>query len=779
MGTTVGTRLERREAWEKVTGKAKYTADTTAAGMLYTSLVTSTVAHGKIVNIDTTEADHAAGVISILTGKRVSILSGALLEDRPPLAFEKVRYYGEPVAMVVALAPELAAAAARLIAVEYEPLPAVGTVEQALAPGAPLVHEKLGEYVVTAEDVSPEPGTNIASSCKIRKGDMAVGWGASEVVIERHFSLPASSHAAMETHCADCEIAADGTVTVTTASQSPYTVKKLLAKLFSLEESKVIVKVPLVGGGYGGKSTVELEILAYLASQAAGGRPVRVQFDREQELATTPGRMALEADVKLGATRDGLLQAAEYRFCLDTGAYSDIAPYMAKAMAVDCTGPYRLENVSCDSLCVYTNHNYCTAFRGFSHESFTFCIERALDELAKACGVDALEIRRKNAVGEGDTSPTQVRITRSNTGDLTACLNQLESMANWQEGDLVDIGDNKVRAKGLACLWKTPDPPSNASAGAVITFNSDGSLNLSTGVVEMGSGGQTSLVQMLADKLNMEASRIHVTLGVDTALAPEYYKTVASMTTYIAGRAVMQAADDLVRQLKERAAIALRSPVEDLECGGEKIYLRHLPEMAIGFQDLAFGVKYPDGNTVGGQVIGTGSFVVNHIGPLDPESGKGKAGTAWTVGAQMVEVEYDRTEHTYRLIRAATVMDVGRAIDPELTACLIRGGMSMGLSLASREMFHYSADCKNETTSLRTYKLLHFGQEPRYLVGFVETPQQDAPFGCRACSEHGIIGMPAALGNALSRAADVELNALPIQPENIWQAVRTQRGEKR
>ena len=777
---SVGTSVVRKEAWEKVTGSAKYAGDLYRPGMLYARMVTSTIAHGKIIAVDKGKALAAPGVKCVVTGQDVPVLCGVLLKDRPALAIDKVRYFGEPVALVIALSEQDAAFGADQVAVQYEELPAIGSVAEALAPGAAPIHELLGSYEAVVADVYPQQGTNIASRYRIRKGDMRRGWQDSEVVVEEVYSLPPSDHLAMEVRSAQAEIKPDGAVHITTASQSPYTVRKLVSSLFDVEEGKVQVHVPFVGGGFGGKSTVQLEILAYIASRAVGGRLVRVQNTREQDMATSPGRLGLEGRVKLGAGRDGVVHAAEMRFWLDTGAYTDIAPNMSKAIAVDCTGPYNFENLSCDSLTVYTNHNYCTAFRGFSHESYTFCVERALDALARRCRLDPLELRRKNAIQAGNFSPTQVRITPSNTGDTAACIDKLRGLIGWDANSLrMEQGHHKVRAKGMSCLWKTPNPPSDASCGAVITFNSDGSLNLNVGVVEMGSGGQSQLAQMLADRMGMEYDRVHVSLGVNTELNPYYWKTVASMTNYIAGRAVMNAADDALQQIKQLAALALRSPAEDIEIKGEKAYLRHDPDYAIGFQDLVYGLKYPDGNAVGRQVVGRGSYVLNHISALDPETGKGNVGPSWTVGAQAVEVELDLREFSYRILKAATVMDVGKVIDPEATKAMIRGGMSMGLGLGSREAFTYDNACINRRTSLRTYKLLHIGEEPEYLLEFVETPQRDAPFGARVFSEHGIIGMPAALGNALSLAAGVELNQLPLTPESIWLTYAAQNEVKR
>lgn len=768
MSAAIGTNVKRIEAWEKVTGKANYAGDFYAPGTLHARIVTGSVAHGRILSIDFSEAIKQPGVRAVLDGKSFSALFGTLLEDQPALAIDKVRYFGEPLAIIIAASEAEAAFAAELVNVKYEPLPVVNSVRESVLQDSPLVHEAMMSYTRGANDLFPQAGTNIAASFQIRKGNLSLGWAASEVLIEEHYSLPGSDHAAMEVRIAQAEIKPGGTVEIMTCTQSPFAVKKLVSKTFHIPEGKVIVRVPLVGGGFGGKAAVHLEMLAYMASFAVGGSPVRLTITREQDMASCPARLGLEADIKLGAKRDGTIMAAELRFLLDTGAYCTSSPYMSKAIAADCTGPYNIENLWCDSLCVYTNHIPATSFRGFAHESCTFCVERALDTLAKQCGIDPLEFRLKNAILPGHLSPTQVRITSSNTGNTAACIQKLHSLINWEEGTRIELGDGKVRAKGMSCLWKTSTSPTDASAGAILTFNSDGSLNLNTGVVEMGSGGQTQLAQMLADKMKMDISRVHVRLDVDTQLNPHYWKTVASMTTYMVGRAVMRAADDIIAQLKAVASAALRCSPEELDIEKERIYLRSDPQLSLQFHELVHGLKYPNGNASGGQVIGRGSFIMGHLTPLNPQTGRGRTGPAWTVGAQAVEVELDTAEYTYRIIKAATVMDVGKLINPRAAEGSIRGGMSMGLSLASRECFPYHERGVMQATSLRNYKLLHIGQEPDYLVGFVETPQEDSPYGARVFSEHGIIGIPAALANALSTAANTSLNQLPLTPEAIW-----------
>lgn len=764
----IGVSIQRKESWKKVTGTAKYNNDYIIPGILYAKMLTSAYAHARIKSIDTSAAMNAKGVRAVLTGKDYPVLCGVEIIDCPPLAIDKVRYFGEPVAVVVADSEQDAMSAAKMIKVEYEPLPVINSVREGLASNAVLIHENLAQYKIIQENVRPEPNTNIAHHVKIRKGDMAKGWAESEVIIEASFYLPQTDHVAMETRNCRTQIFPDGQIVISSATQAPFAIKELISRDFKLEEGLIDVKVPLVGGAFGGKTAVHLETIAYLASKAVGGRMVKLVNAREEDLATSPCGIGLEAKLKFGATKAGIIKAAEITYMLDSGAYSDICPRMAKAMAVDCTGPYNIENLWCDSLCVYTNHPFVTALRGFAHSSYAFCIERMMDKLAFATGIDPLELRLKNAIRPENTSPTQVKITLSNTGDMVKCLEKLKVFINWNEGNRVELGNNKVRVKGIGCFWKTSNSPTDADSGAIITFNSDGSLNLNIGAVEFGPGMKTTLAQILAEKMKMDIKRINVAMDVDTKTSPKHWKTVASMTTFMVGRAVINAADDLINQLRSTASCVLRCPSEELEVAGEKVYLKNDPNNYVLFKDLVYGHMLLNGNGIGRQIIGRGSYVMSHLTKLDPETGQGKPGPAWTVGAQAVEVEFDTKEFSYRILKAATIVDAGKVLNPKSARGVITGGMVMGLGKASREEFRYGTDGAVQNTSLRTYKVIHYGQQPEYLVDFVETPQIDAPYGARGLGEHGIIGMGGALVNALSSAAQIDLNQLPVTPELIW-----------
>jgi CO/xanthine dehydrogenase Mo-binding subunit len=765
--TAIGKSVQRKEAWDKVTGAAKYTDDIYVPGLLYAWMLTSPYAHANILSIDKISAERAKGVRRVLTGEFLPALTGTTIEDRPPIARDKVRYYGEPVVVIIADSEAEAKSAASLIQVSYAPLPVVNSPGEASKVSAPLVHEKLGSYRVFRE-VFPKQGTNIANHTKIRKGNMNKGWRDSKVIIEENFSFPQSDHVAMETRSAMAEVLPDGQVIIYASSQSPFPIKDDLSMHFGIDPGKVTVHVPLVGGAYGGKTPIQLEFIAFMASKAIGGRPVKLTNTREADMVTSPVHIGLEAKVKLGCGEGGKLTAAEITYWFDGGAYGDRAVIISKSAAVDCTGPYNIGNVWCDSYCMYTNHPYATAFRGFGHPELTFVMERTMDILAEKLDMDPLELRLRNSILPGFTAPTQTRLDRSNVGNLPGCMAKAASLIQWEGGQAVEIKENRVRAKGISCFWKNSNTPTNAEGGAVLTFNRDGSINLNCGAVEIGQGTKTTLAQVLAEKMKMDVDKVHVIMEVNTETAPEHWKTAASRTTFLVGNAVIAAAEDAISKLKRTAARVLEISEGNLEVEAGRVFLKDKPNTGIDIKEIAHGYTYPDGHSIEGQVIGKGEYIMEGLTYLDEETGKGTPGPEWAVGAAAVEVELELTECTYSIVKAACVVDAGKVINPKAAKGQISGGMSMGLSFGSREAFAFTDKGTIQNASLRTYRPIRLGENPEYLVDFIETPHTEGPFGARGIGEYGVIGMPGALANALSAAAGVKLNHLPLTAEFIW-----------
>ena len=307
--------------------------------------------------------------------------------------------------------------------------------------------------------------SNISNHVKIRKGNIENAWQTSDVIVEYEFNMPQADHLAMETRNAKCQISPDGTVDIYTSTQAPFGVKEQISTDYGIPEGKVVVHTPLVGGGFGGKASAAVEFLAYLASLAVGGKMVTIANTREEDISTSPSKLGAEGKVKLGATKDGKITGLECIYYINSGAYANTAPNMARAAATDCSGPYNIENIYCDSYCVYTNHTYATSFRGFGHGISTFGIEMAMHKLAKELGMDPLELRKINAIKEGDLSPTQSLMTLSNTGDLDKCISNLKNIMNWDAGNKITTDKGTIITKGVSCFWKTSSSPTDAGSG--------------------------------------------------------------------------------------------------------------------------------------------------------------------------------------------------------------------------------------------------------------------------------------------------------------------------
>lgn len=766
----IGKEINRVDGLLKVSGKATYTADIYSPNLLYARILTSPLSHAKIKSIDFEEAKKLSGVRSIVTGKDNPILFGIYLGDKPALAIDKVRYFGEPILAVVADSEEIAEKAIRLIKVEYEPLPFVGNSLDALKESAPIIHENMASYS-HIPSIHPEPGTNIANRTKIRKGDIETGFKEADVVIEEEFCFPPGDHVAMEPRAVICEILPDGKVVIFSSTQAPFVVRNLLSKFFGIPHEKIEIIVHKVGGGFGGKAGIQLEGLALILSKSVGGKPVKLVNKREEDILSSPGRIGFYGKVKIGAKNDGKITAINILYIFDSGAYADYAVNISRGAAVSCTGPYNVLNVSCDSLCVYTNHPFATAYRGFGHIELSFAIERAIDILSKKLNLDPIKIRLINAIKKGDTTPTQQLMDES-TGDLKKCIESVKELINWNEGDYIKVSENKVRAKGIACFWKPPMIPPNTDAGAIITFNENGSINLSVGVVEIGSGTQTGLAQIVASKFKIDPKMVNVVSDVITDRSPHDWTTAASRSLVMAGRATLDACDDAINQIKEIASAVLRCSKEDLDIEDGKVFIIGARDKFIELKNLVLGYVYPNGNSIGGPIIGRGKYIARFLTDIDKDTGKGEPSLEYTIGAEAVEVEVNLKDGSYKILKAACVLDAGRVINKKLAKHQVIGGINMAIGFSTTEGFVFDSRERVINNSLRDFKIPRFSEKPEYLVDFVETPQLDGPYGARGIGEEGILGIPGALSNALSRAIEKEIKKLPITFEKVFNKIK-------
>ncbi|MBC7194842.1 MAG: xanthine dehydrogenase family protein molybdopterin-binding subunit [Caldisericia bacterium] len=769
----VGKEISRVDAKLKVSGKAIYTNDLNFPDLLHARILTSPLAHAKIKSIDTTEAKKVYGVRSVITGKDYPILFGIYLGDKPPLAIDKVRYFGEPVAAVVADSEEIAERAIKLIKVEYEPLPVVGNPLDALKENAPIIHEEMEKYSHISS-IHPEPGTNIANRTKIRKGDIIKGFQESDVIIEDEFCFPPGDHVAMEPRAVICEILPDGMVIIYSSTQAPFVVRNLLSKFFGIPHEKIRVIAPKVGGGFGGKAGIQLEGLALILSKSVNGKKVKLVNKREEDLISSPGRIGFYGKVKIGAKSDGKIQAMDILYVFDSGAYADYAVNISRGAAVSCTGPYNVPNVRCDSLCVYTNHPFATAYRGFGHIELSFAIERAIDILSKKLNMDPAQLRYINAIKKGDTTPTQ-QLMDDSTGDLRKCIERVKELIKWDEGQYIKIDENRVRAKGISCFWKPPMIPPNTDAGAIITFNENGSINVSVGVVEIGSGTQTGIAQIVASKFKLDISKVNVVSEVVTDRSPHDWTTAASRSLVMAGRAVIEACDDAINQIKEVASQVLRCPKEDLDIKDGKVYVLGAEHKFLELKDIVLGYVYPNGNSIGGPIIGRGKYIARFLTDIDKDTGKGEPSLEYTIGAEAVEVEVNLRDGSYKVLKAACVLDAGKVINKKLAKNQVIGGIEMSIGFTTTEGFVFDSRERVLNYSLRDFKIPRYGEHPEYLVDFIETPQLDGPYGARGIGEEGILGIPPALANAISKAIGKEIKRLPITFERVFNKIREEK----
>lgn len=764
----VGKSHLRVDGKDKVTGKQIYVNDIHSNDMLHAVVKTSPHAHARIISIKTEMAKSAPGVRAVVTGEDLPYVVGLYLGDKYPLARDKVRHFGEAVVAVIADSEAEGLEALDLIEIKYEQLEPILSLKDAITNNNLLVHEELDKYKHISA-IHPEPGTNIANRTKIRKGNVELGFEESDIIIDEVFHYIGGDHVAMETRATIAEIKSDGQIIITSTTQAPFVVRSLMSELFNIPTGKIVVNAPPIGGGFGGKAGIQLEALAYLLSKAVGGRKVKLVNTREQDLTVSPGRIGFEGKVKMGCTIDGKITVMELLYLFDSGAYADYSVNISRAAAIASTGPYRVDNLSCDSLCVYTNHPFTNAFRGFGHVELAFAIERAMDVMAEKLEMDPAKFRTINSIKPGDYSPTG-SLMDGNTGNLIKCIDRVKELLNWDDGIFTKIDEHRVRAKSLTCLWKAPAMPTNTDAGAIITFNEDGTMNLHCSIVEIGQATQTGLAQILAEKFDTTIDRIHLVKEINTKVSPHDWATAASRATFMGGNAVIQAADDAIAQIKNTASQVLRCPPNDLDIANDRVFIKDESHIGLDLSKVVLGYVYENGNAIGGQVIGRGRYIARGLTDIDKETGKGQPALEWTLGSEGVEVELNLRDYSYKVIKAVCVLDAGKVINPPMARGQMVGGMAMGLSFASNESFIYNSRGQVVNNNLRSFKIMRYGEEPEYLVDYVETPQKDGPFGARGIGEQSIIGIPGALINALSRALGLQLKSLPLTPEYLWKS---------
>lgn len=776
----IGKGVPRIDADEKVTGEARYVGDMTLPGMLHAKMLTSPVAHAKIKKIDTSKAKALDGVVAVLTGDDLDYHVGLYLVDKRILARDKVRYQGEPVAAVAAETLDIAEKAIKLIEVEYDLLEPLLDVEKSFNEKENLIHPDLGNYSHLKAAFFPQPGTNICHVSKIRKGDIEKGFAEADLIVEREYNNPSVQHVPMETHGAIVQWGVNDKVMIYTSAQSPFTVRNLFCHTFKLPHQKVRVVVPYVGGGFGGKAGIHLEPLVGSLSRVAGGRPVKLIATREEEYNTLPCRCGLKFKIKTGLKKNGKITAQKLVLLWSAGAYADYAVNVTRASGYSAGGPYYYENLSTDSYTVYTNQVFGTAYRGFGHVELFWGLERHMDLCAEKLGIDPYEFKKINLLKPDNTTATGEIVTDS-SGSVRKCLDAVIKEINWtgrktNEEKIKEIKSGKIRGKGFAVLHKAPAMPTNTSSSCVIKMNENGSVILNVSATDYGNGTYTPLTQIIAEELDIPLSKIHVAFETDTDRDPYDWQTVASRFMPMGGRAVINACNDLKKKMSDVAAKVFNCSQNDFIFEDEKIILKNNPEKFIPYDKLATGYVYPNGNAIGGPLIGVGVYIAEGLTNLDKETGQGLPAFNWTFGAHGVEVEVDVDTGEFTVLKIASAMDVGKVINEASLKGQLIGGVVQGLGTAICERYVYSSDGRLLNKSFTDNKIPTAKDIPNVFVPiFIETPHDKGAYGSRGAAEHPMISVAPAIGNALKDALGIELTQMPIRFEDVWSAMQKEK----
>ena len=775
MSKYIGVSVPRVDGVKKVTGAAKYVGDMKWPRMLYAKCVKSPYAHAKIVSIDVSAAKALKGVHDVITGDYYTKRGGLYLEDKNFLAVSTVKFCGEPVVAVAAETPEIAEAACELVKVEYEPLPVINNPMEGMAKDAVLIHPELHTYKVVPI-FHPQAHTNISHHHIIRKGDADAAFKYAEehpdeyYISEHEYHVSHVQHTPIENHIAVAQYEPDGKCTVWASCQSPYAVRQALSATFDIPLNKMRIISPYVGGGFGAKAGTTIEGIIIPLAMHCKGRPVMMEYTREEEFVNSYVRQGLYTKIKTAVRKsDGKFLAVQNDFYWDGGAYTEYGVNIVKASGFASTGPYEFDNVKTDAYCVYTNNPVGGPYRGFGMCEIHFGIEQNIDEVAKEIGMDPIEIRRVNGLAPGKSTGTG-EIMKS-CGFLEA-LDQVAEAIEYDKPCDAPSGPHKVRGKGIAGGWKSPSQPTNAGSAAIIRMNEDGTFFLMTSGHDIGQGSDTALTQIAAEVLCCDPSKFTIRTG-DTDHTPYEWQTVASRITYCAGNAIKLAAEDLKEKLLDLAQIKLGYIKRELYLEDGWIINRNHPESRMPMSDLALGLAFEDGSGYGGPAIGVGTFTLPNNINYDPATGYSpKPAAFWTTAAAGAEVEIDTETGVIEVKKMVESCDPGHIVNPELYKAQVEGGMMQALGTVLYEELKLK-DGKVLNKSFVDYKIPTIDNAPETFIAMgVEHPEETGPYGARGIGEPAMVPGAPAIANAIYNATGCRFTEMPITPERMLKALQ-------
>jgi xanthine dehydrogenase molybdenum-binding subunit len=772
----IGQRIPKLDAPDKATGRTVYGHDVKLPGMLHGRILYSRHPHARILKVDISRAAKLPGVKAIITaadnprvGAGPAPARFGYGKDNTPLKGDVVRSLRDEVAAVAAVDADVADEALRLIEVEYEPLPAIFDVEEALKEGAPLIHS--------------ERGSNLFQKYRYSHGDLELGERESDVVLEADYELPYVAHAAMETSVVVASFDHRGHLTLYSTTQIPFLLQRDLAEALGLEGSDIRIIQTAIGGAFGrGLDIYPFEPIAALLARKAG-KPVRISFSRHEEFLAAPLRQPARVHVRAGARRNGLVTFRDVYALLDIGAYVSWGSVTPLVMMETTASLYRVPHVRFNADCVYTNNPITGAVRGYGNPQSTFFIETMMDRLAVALDLDPVEFRLRNANIPNEETPQGLKITSCG---MKQCLEAVAARA--------DIGSWKLEVGGASSvqhLASNLQPPTSNlkrgigfattlnvgggariyrsdGCGATVKVDDFGHVSLITGSTEIGQGSETVLAQIVAEVLGVKVEDVNV-LNSDTDVKPWDVGVHASRTTFIAGNAAHIAAVDARRQLFETAAEMLKTAPEKLVARNGHIFVADGNSPISNSLELGKVARARHFREGGKVIIGEGWYDPP-TKLVDKETYKGNISATYGFGAQMAEVEVDTETGKVRVLRLVCANDVGRAINPMAVEGQMEGGVQMGLGYAlTEEVIVKEGRVLNP--DFLDYRLFTSADMPEIESIIIETDDPQGPFGAKGVGEMGGTPTAAAIANAIYDAVGIRMTQTPMTPERVLKAL--------
>jgi CO/xanthine dehydrogenase Mo-binding subunit len=748
-----GQRLPRLDGEPKVDGRHIYASDVALPGMLYGRIVRSNVPHGRLREIDTAQARALPGVRAVITAQDLPQVNfGFAVKDQTLFATDVVRFVGHPVAAVAATSLELADQAVASIAVALDPLPPLFDPEAALMPDAPLLHPDWAGY--GGNPVLWRQG-NIAGRARIRHGDVDAAFAESYRVYDHRFTTALQHAGYTEPRSAVAAWDSNGLLTIWTNAQLPFEVQSVVAELLQMEPSRVRVIVPGIGGGFGGKLRVGVE--HYVAALARHcGRPVKIVCTSEEELIAAHPRQASIVTLKTGVTREGRILARQGRVIVDCGANAGTGPGTAAVTLQVLHGPYRTPNLFLESLAVYTNKVPSGSFRAPSGPMGNFAVESQMDIIANDLGIDPLDLRLANVWHDGDLGPAGETVKAVSVAE---CLRRAADAIGWR-----DRPSGNGRGMGIACSWWMT---TGGSSGVYLKLNSDGTISVTSGAVELGTAALTGAAQVLAEDLGIDLTDIRIAT-VDTQNAPYDHGAQGSRTAFSVGNACLAAAADLRSQIFALVARHHGKSPDEMMLAGKCVVAG---ELRIPLAEVARLSQLKDGG-----LIARGT-TINSPPAHDPSRVENHTLPVWNTPsfhAHAAEVSVDQETGEVTIERYVVAQDVGFAINPTFIEGQIEGGVAQGLGQALSEEIVYK-DGQVQNANLTDYKMPTSLDVPPIESILVECPSEAGPFGAKGVGEPPCIAPPATIANAIAAATGCRMTSLPITAEKIALAMRANR----